>query len=86
MCSTLEITTGDSSKWVDPQGSWQSNAVSSLNRLINTYGLNGIDLNYENTENGWSGFASNWCTVFSTLQSQHSGIVFTVAPFAGEKR
>jgi LysM repeat protein len=73
---------GEIHPWVTPSASWQINAVNSLNYLINTYALDGIDLNYETTRNGWQQFESSWCAVFSTLKSQNPGLVFTVAPYA----
>lgn len=72
---------GEIHAWVSPQSTWQTNAISTLNTLIDTYGLDGIDLNYEVTTNNWAQFTSSWCPVFSTLKSQRPGLVFTAAPY-----
>jgi hypothetical protein len=82
-CSCLS---GDVTHWNGPSSSdsaWQNNALQSLNQMVSQYGLEGIDLNYENSDNNWQGFASNWCPVLKQLKQQHQGFVVNSAPFSG---
>lgn len=64
---------GDSGNvWANSSANWVTNAVKCLISLIDGWHLDGIDVNYEDTSNGWSGFASNMCAALVAVKKQRS--------------
>jgi len=72
---------GANVNWSDPPDveSWVSNATESLWRLMGTYGLAGIDVDYENVLN--STFADAISQVLNNLRSRAS-LSLSIAPYA----
>jgi hypothetical protein len=62
------------------QNTWVNNAAASLGTLIDTYGLDGIDVDFENNLD--SNFAPFMCALASNLKSSRNGFFFTLAPFS----
>ncbi|GAA0147246.1 hypothetical protein Leryth_001999 [Lithospermum erythrorhizon] len=69
--------------WYAPQNQelWISNAVSSLQTIIQTYHLDGLDIDYEKFDNSNQTFAYCIGEVISRLKNQNAISVATIAPF-----
>jgi hypothetical protein len=72
---------GANVNWSDPPdvGTWVSNATESLWRMMGTYGLAGIDVDYENVLDGT--FADAISQVLNNLRSRAS-LSLSIAPYA----
>jgi len=71
-------------EWITPSNlaSWEAKAVASLSSFITSYGLVGIDLDYEHPYGAsWPSFSAAWCNVIATLRGTWPGLLFTLAPF-----
>lgn len=62
-----------------------STAAASLGALINTWGLVGIDINYEQFGTTTAAdFGTWWCQIFQALRNQFPALIITLCPFSGE--
>jgi hypothetical protein len=71
---------GDNFPWQDPSdvGNWVSAATSSLSSLMDTYGLDGIDIDYENGLD--DSFVQAIGQVVTNLKQQKNAFI-TITPF-----
>lgn len=82
----LALAGGDSWSWSNPsdRGSWVSKAVESLEAALESYQAEGIDLNYEISDD-WTGFSETMCDLASQLKQRRPSLVLSISPYSGTR-